>query len=292
MGATLELVHVHRIPIAWTRENSQTVAAQLDSEVRAAEMEYLSRVALSISADECVKVSAVLLEGAVATVVKDYANSTTPDLIVMTTHGRGGISRAWLGSVADELVRSINIPTVLLRPQRREGNGTAVPFQLDHILIPLDGSELSEDIIERAVALGSLTGAHYTLMQVITPPLPYLFDSTFIPQVTPPEQELRTSAEAYLTGVADRMRERGLTVATSVVMQPQSASAILEQALSDDVDLIAMATHGRTGFSRVALGSVADKVLRSTFVPLLLLRPLADAGLPRAELESANSVSK
>src|SRR5262245_9443265 len=144
MDATLELVHVHRIPIAWTRENSQTVAAQLDSEVRAAEQEYLSRVALSVSSEECVQVSAVLLEGPVATAVKDYASSSPPALIVMTTHGRGGISRAWLGSVADELVRSINIPTLLLRPQQREGSGTTIPFQLDHILIPLDGSETSE----------------------------------------------------------------------------------------------------------------------------------------------------
>jgi nucleotide-binding universal stress UspA family protein len=84
--------------------------------------------------------------------------------------------------------------------------------------------------------------------------------------------ELRARAAAYLNTVAERLRSQGHQVETTVVIQPQCAAGILEQAVSTEASLIAMATHGRSGFQRLALGSVADKVLRGTTVPLLLLR--------------------
>jgi nucleotide-binding universal stress UspA family protein len=280
MGGALELVMVHRVPIAWASEYDVAALEDMDEQNRASELAYLARVAEGMRQRQCIDVATALLEGHVAAAVKEYVRLTEPELIVMTTHGRGGVSRAWLGSVADELVRSINIPTLLVRPQRTEAVGPGVPFTLDHILIPLDGSELSERIIERALDLGSLTGARYTLMQVVTLAVSYpLLDSVLVAQPAPAnEQQLRANAEAYLASIAQGLRARGFTVDTSVVVQTHCAPAILEEALANDVDLIAMATHGRTGLKRLALGSVADKVLRGTFVPLLLLRPLAVNG--------------
>ena len=83
-------------------------------------------------------------------------------------------------------------------------------------------------------------------------------------------EELRTRAAAYLNTVAEPLRAQGHQVDTAVVIQPQCAAGILEQAVSTDASLIAMATHGRSGFQRLALGSVADKVLRGkgNFFPL------------------------
>ena len=280
MSGALELVLVHSIPTAWAGEYDVAALIELDEQIRACELAYLARVAKGLRQRHPIEVETVLLEGEVAAALKEYARLNSPELIVMTTHGRGGVSRAWLGSVAGELVRSINLPTLLIRPHRNGAIGSGDGPKLDHILIPLDGSELSEQIIERALALGTLTGARYTLMQVVMPVGAYpMFDSVPIaPPVATSELELRASAEAYLARIAERLRARGFTVATSVLLQPQFAPGILEQALADDVDLIAMATHGRTGLKRLALGSVADKVLRSAFVPLLLLRPLAARG--------------
>ena len=105
-------------------------------------------------------------------------------------------------------------------------------------------------------------------MQVVTPSVSYpLLDTVVMaPVAVTNEQQLRANAEAYLASVAERVRARGFTVDTLVVVQTQCAPGILEEALAADVDLIAMATHGRTGLKRLALGSVADKVLRGTFV--------------------------
>jgi nucleotide-binding universal stress UspA family protein len=280
MTGTLELVMVHRVPLSWAGEYDIAELQKMDDEIRTAELSYLAQVAAGIRR-QGIEVATKLLEGPVAAALKKHAALYPPVLIVLTTHGRGGVSRAWLGSVADELVRTISIPTLLVRPHRTQAVAPGDRFALDHILIPLDGSELSEQIIERALALGTPTGARYTLMQVVTPTVSYPFiDSVLIaPPAAVNEQQLRADAEAYLAGIAQRLRARGFTVATSVVLQLQCAPGILEEALADDVDLIAMATHGRSGLKRLALGSVADKVLRGTFVPLLLLRPLAKNGI-------------
>jgi nucleotide-binding universal stress UspA family protein len=174
--------------------------------------------------------------------------------------------------VADVHVRGVNVPLMLLRPH---GDAEPAPtISLDHILIPIDGSEFSEQVLEHAIALGRLANARYTLVQVVQPPV--VMPPAEIVGVIPPlrdVKELRAQADRYLEELAERMRGEFLIVDTVVVTQQQSALGILEEALECDADLIAMATHGRGGWQRVALGSVADKVLRGTSVPLLLFRP-------------------
>jgi nucleotide-binding universal stress UspA family protein len=221
-----------------------------------------------------VDVVTAVLKGRIVDALSGYIHDQGIDLIIMTTHGRGGLSRAWLGSVADQLVRRVNIPTLLLRPSKKSEGSNGRRFELDHIVIPLDGSAESERAIEPAIALGQVTGAHYTLLQVV-PPLVLVpaIDGAPIALDRDEHQDLRTSAAKYLDGVAERLREQGHQVDTAIVIQPQCAAGILEQAAGSDANLIAMATHGRSGFQRLALGSVADKVLRGTTVPLLLLRP-------------------
>ena len=77
----------------------------------------------------------------------------------MTTHGRGLLSRAWLGSVADRLVRQLPMPMLLVRPHETDPADITNPPSIKHVLIPLDGSELSECIVPHALALGRLMGA-------------------------------------------------------------------------------------------------------------------------------------
>ena len=267
-GARLHLVKV-QAPDPLTAEGF-FFDVQSDMAARIADQSYLDRIAAQ---QDNVSVVTALLRGRVVDALAAYCIGSDIDLVVMTTHGRGGLSRAWLGSVADELVRRISIPLMLLRPSPKApmcGTG----FNLDHILIPLDRSEESERAIDPALELGQLTGAHYTLVEVVPPlalvPVPEAMPFTM--QQTE-HDELRTRAAAYLNTVAERLRAQGHQVETAVVIQPQCAAGILEQAVSTEASLIAMATHGRSGFQRLALGSVADKVLRGTTVPLLLLRP-------------------
>ena len=86
----------------------------------------------------------------------------------MTTHGRGPLTRFWLGSVADELVRRASVPLLLVRPHEGVPDLAQEPI-LQHLLIPLDGSELAEQVLEPAVALGTLMAADYSLLRIYGP---------------------------------------------------------------------------------------------------------------------------
>ena len=141
--------------------------------------------------------------------------------------------------------------------------------------MPLDGSELSESALAHATELGELFGSAYHLTRVVAYPLDIA--SPYLPATVQLNQNILAEAKAtaaeYLEGHADRMRRRGLRVTTSVAVDAQAGNGILVEAEAVGCDLIAMATHGRTGVGRLVLGSAADKVLRGTHVPLLLHRP-------------------
>jgi nucleotide-binding universal stress UspA family protein len=272
--ALLHLVKVHSItplPSPYLDSGSY-LNSQFDAELRQGEVEYLERLAGGLAADGA-NIHCAVVEGPVVNALEAYVQEAGITMIVMTTHGRGGLSRAWLGSVADGLVRGVNVPLLLLRP--RGENDETPSFGLEHILIPMDGSEFSEQVLEYAIALGRLGDARYTLVQVVQPPI--VMPPAEIAGVVPPPlrdlRELRAQADQYLEELAEGMRKEGLTVDTVVVTQQQAALGILDESLECDADLIAMATHGRGGWQRVALGSVADKVLRGSSVPMLLLRP-------------------
>jgi nucleotide-binding universal stress UspA family protein len=275
----VHLVHVH-VPLSVAGAlRSATVPFYRDWEVEAKSQEedYLSGLQQRLSGLPQVSVDHRLEEGSVVDTLVRCASELSGDLIVMTTHGRGPLARAWLGSVADGVARRSAVPVLLLRP-------TADPEPMGehlfrNILVTLDGSPLAEQILEHVTGLGGLAGARYTLARVVSPmvvtgyaPTPegMLADSAHGAEL----EMLVADAEAYLESVAAVLRSRGLAVETQVVVELQTAVGILEFAREKAVDLIAMATHGRTGFSRLVLGSVADKVLRGTTAPVLLYRPL------------------
>ena len=142
-GATLQAVHVHA-PVASEYANSE-LASDLDAAAIEREYGYLNGLAKRLACFSPARVTTTLMTGPVAETLAEVAGGS--DLIVMATHGRGPLSRFWLGSVADKLVRKSPVPIVLVRPQE-EGIDLAHKPVLHHILIPLDGSELAEQILE------------------------------------------------------------------------------------------------------------------------------------------------
>jgi nucleotide-binding universal stress UspA family protein len=220
-----------------------------------------------------------MLDGSITEAIQDRAVACGADLVVLTTHGRGAFSRFWLGSVADTLVRHAPLPILLVRPQETAPDLSQEPV-LSEILIPLDGSALSEQILPRAIALGSLGHATYTLLQVVEPALGGF--GTELYGATVDEQALvqaRAQAQSYLDQVAMRLRAEGLRVHT-VVLLGLPAQAILEYTRTHAVDVVALATHGRSGVRRLLLGSVADKVVRGADIPVLLQRPRGSMATP------------
>lgn len=201
-----------------------------------------------------------------------HAGRWNTELVVMTTHGRGAVSRSWLGSVADHVVRHATVPVVLIRPVEGEEIDYAHRPAFQNVLVGLDGSKRAERCLEWATRIGGPDG-NYTLLRVVTGPI-HTPLSTYIPDAVKETSEIlkkgRAKATEYLTGVADAMRSNGYTVKTEIVDGVPAATGILRYAGHNPTDLIAITTHGRTGISRLLMGSVADKVVRGADLPVLV----------------------
>jgi nucleotide-binding universal stress UspA family protein len=272
-GAELHLVHVHvplpRDPIHV--EGLPVIDEQMRSRRRDHEQAYLDGARARLVADTPGLTR--VIDGTPASAVAAYAHGCGAQLVVLTTHGRGGLERVWLGSVADELIRMSSVPVLVLRPEPRK---TAGP--LSRILVPLDGSPLAEGILEPAMRMARLEpGAEILLLQIVPPVLPAIVVPHALVVPAPPSEEVeraqRAVAAEYLDRVGARVRSAGLGVRTRVELSASVAGAILRVAVDERADLVALSTHGRSGIVRIALGSVADKIVRASTTPVLLFRP-------------------
>ena len=212
---------------------------------------YLSSVSERISRHAGGEVTTALCTGRAVETLLAEAQAHEADVIVMATHGRGALSRAWLGSVADRLLHRADMPVILIRPAEGEAAPTAAADGFETLLVPLDGSELSECALEHATEFGELFGSAYHLTRVVAYPLNLA--SAYIPNTVQIDQDILASEKAgaaeYLEGHAERMRRRGLRVTTSVTVDPEPGHGILAEAEAVGCDATAMATHGRTGLA-------------------------------------------
>jgi nucleotide-binding universal stress UspA family protein len=278
-AARLELAHVCVVPAPLFTEPRPNMESPLDARALARSRAYLDRVVQRIGTTAGVPVAATLLEGGVADALEAHANSREVDLVVMTTHGRGPLSRLWLGSVADQLLRRLPMPLLLMRPGDAEPHFDR-PRVMRHMLIPLDGSPDAEQVLGPALELGGLVDADYTLLHVVEPLL-FAGDDFAGFQAQAVDgllfERLKEEARAYLEGMAQRLRARVPRVQTRLVVHSQPAGAILDEARAPAIDLIALATHGRGGLVRMLVGSTADKVVRGASIPVLVYRPRGEA---------------
>lgn len=264
-GATLYLARVH---VAAAQGSN---AGARDRQIRERERDYLSAIAERLAPTWRGKIHITLLDGPVAESIAAYTTTCHSDLVVLSTHGRGGISRLWLGSVADRLMRRLEIPLLLTRPREDDPATSAAPPASGHILIPLDGTAASERIIPHALAMGRLMGARYTLLQTLELIGPIAEQETY----TPTEREmadLMEDARRYLDRIAAQLRAEACSVRTELLIGPP-ALVILDYARDHAVDLIALETQARSGSARLFVGSVADKIVRGAHAPVLLHRP-------------------
>jgi nucleotide-binding universal stress UspA family protein len=278
-GQRLHAVRVHVPP--QTSEGAGKGSESEGRSARAEEERYLREIADRCSATAGLAIRTALLDGAIPTTLATYINEHDIGLVVMTSHGRGGISRMWLGSVADALVRRVRIPVLLLRPCPSCGESKALNH-LRHVLVPVDGSELSARILEPAARFGAAWDARITLLHVLTPASGRHADSASV-------DEARSDAEMILDELAAPLRRRGHRVDIAAITGDAPANAILDYAAAHDVGAIAMATRGRGSLRRLAVGSVADKIMRAFVLPLLLYRPPGIIGMALRETTSKSA---
>jgi len=196
------------------------------------------------------------------------ALAAAADLVVMGSHGHGGVRRFVLGSVADQVARHAPVPVMIVRG----GPGSPMAVQVTRIIVPLDGSDLAEQAVPVAAALVADLGVPVHLMRVLD------FDALRATvqagihasaAYMRSQEEVQHHAEEYLAEQAQELRNRDLT-ATAEVFTGSPAVTLLDAIRPDD--LVVMTTHGRGGVRRWLLGSVADKLVRAAASPVLLVR--------------------
>jgi nucleotide-binding universal stress UspA family protein len=237
----------------WTgwRQNEPTAkqVEQISNETAGAER-YLSAIAETFDTDDVEK---VVRFGRPAERILEAAESRDNALIVLASHGRGGLGRVVIGSVTVRVVQAATSPVFVVKA-RKGTNGTGELSPIKNVLIPVDGSAHSEQAIAIASQLFNKGEMRAHLVNVIETP----------------RFANGAQSEDYVRWLAEKVKESGVQ-ATFEVLKGAPADQINDAAERHDVDLVAMSTHGRTGLDRFVIGSVAERVLHETERPLLLI---------------------
>jgi len=190
----------------------------------------------------------------------EHVEEQKPDLVVMATHGRGPVSRSWIGSTADRLIRSGTAPVLTVRPEDGSEPPTDRRWVVERVLVPLDGSSLSEAAIQGAF---DAFGESIELVLLRVAETGHMPGSVYIPDQILYNRRAEEEAAAYLDGMVAGLNAAGRSVRSVLRVGERASREIVEAAESEACDAVAMATHGRGGLARIALGSVMDKVLRT-----------------------------
>ncbi len=277
-GAELRLVHVHDREVepdfpALTPYRFEGLDPRvLDRRTEAEEGQYLEEVSRKLAELAPLALSTAVVDGGLITALERYIRESGGDLLVMSTHGRGSLGRLWLGSVADTLVRRAGKPVLLIHAHEGAGaEDLGREPTVERVLVALDGSPLAEQVLPFACELASVLLAAIDLVTVVTPAM--VAGHAFGEHGTGGAGAVMDAAQEYLRKVAARLCEHGQTVSIHATAAADPAAAILETGQQRGAGLVALATHGRGGISRMVAGSVAERVVRGTQVPVLLIRP-------------------
>jgi nucleotide-binding universal stress UspA family protein len=264
----IALVHSRYAPAAMDPTLRQMMDDWEDSEAER-EAAYLNALAQRIRDEHPLPVTPRLLAGDIVPALLHEVRHQGVGLVVMTTHGRAGFERVWLGSVADALLRELDVPVLVVRPEPDTPPGPAMGYR--RVVIALDGSGRAEKAIAPALALAN-NDAHITLLRMAAPGA--ATTSPFVPFAAHMSDEevrqRRAGAQAYLDTVLAGLGPVAPTVDSAVVVDFHAARAILRFAREHDADLIAMSTQGRSPVTRLVLGSSTDKVVRASTCPVLV----------------------
>jgi nucleotide-binding universal stress UspA family protein len=283
--ADLEIVHVYEHILPELTQNAPPLDPTLDLELHRRARERLEKLAERLHKETHVSVRATLLEGAVEEELASYIEKRHADLVVMATHGKGGLSVMWLGDVTEDLVRRSFAPVLLVKPNEK-APATTPARSFGRVLIPLDGSRLAEEAIDHAVVVAGVRDVEYLLLHVLPP-----FNDDEPIAINPVDDLRYQEAKDYLEGIAKNFRALGVNMNYRTFRHESAARAILETADNIAADLIAMETHGRGGLTRLIMGGVADKVLRGSKVPMLMHRPHAQEKSHAGEESAASTAS-
>lgn len=220
-----------------------------------------------------IRASSLVVEGNAANEILDFSEKNGIGLIIISSHGRAGPSIWPLGSVANKVLQRSRIPVLLIRSGQLEE--VIAERELQKILVTLDGSQFAEEIISYVEGLAKEMGSEIILLRVIEPiKFPYL--ETYDAECERYEKDFMARAEKearhYLSKKENTLRDKGVKVSSTLLIG-KPAETILQYARDNSASLIALATHGFSGITKWAYGSIASKLIERSPKPILLVRP-------------------
>ena len=275
-GIPLVLVHVLEMSPEFTAYVHGVAEVDAMIELEETSKQYLTRIAGDI---EGVEVSTIVLRGRPAARLVEYVDELHDSIIVMGSHGRAGFRRMMTGSVAARVVQAATVPVIVVRPEDEDG-AVQVPEAIRKVLVPLDGSDFAEHALESVYELVQTEGVMVRLVRVselaVYPST--MYGAASYEAVDAYMAAIQAESEDYLKSKVAEFEGRPGTMSWEV-RDGTTSTAILEAARDFGADLIAMSTHGRTGFRRFLMGSVAEQVLREAGIPVMMVGPAdVDAG--------------
>jgi nucleotide-binding universal stress UspA family protein len=210
-----------------------------------------------------VRVKSVIRVGSPVGVILDVVEEEKATLIALATHGAGGIPRLLMGSVTEGLLRRAPVPVLAVRPfwsydLLAAGGLERQPIR--NILLPVDGSDLALESVPAVVQLCEMFESRVVLLRVLE-----------MKKQQAPGPAERAEAEAQLKTLEGLLGKQGVET-VSLLREGDPTEEILKAVQSQNVDLVAMTTHGRGGLTRAITGSVTEQVLRQLKVPMLVTR--------------------
>jgi nucleotide-binding universal stress UspA family protein len=247
---------------------------KIEKEARAAAQSYLKKLCSRAAFKN--NLSGKVLIGKPADTIVDYAAANKIDLIVMATHGRSGPGHWFYGSVAEKVVHASKVPIWLVKAANCK---MSYGHRKLTVLAPLDGSKVAESIFPHLKELhkqlpdNKLDIVLMRVCEIFSPPISYP------PPIAMSWEEYLDFEKArckeicgnYLSEVQKKLSKYRLKTRT-IVPEGNPAEKLISYVNKSSVDLVVMSTHGRTGISKWAFGSIAEKVLKGAGCPILLIR--------------------
>jgi len=248
---------VHVLNVADTTHDSVTRIGGEVVDVLERDGEEIVEAAADRAAERGVETVTEVLQGGVAETVSGYAEEYGMDLVALPTRGRTGLDRLLLGSTTERVVRESTVPVLSIRP-----DDGPVRYPYRNVLVPTDGSERAGGALDRAVSLAIDAGARVHVLSVV--------------DVGGVGGEAYSGVDALVEGAEETVaeaaavaEEAGVEAVEAVEVGSSVSRAIRAYVEENGIDLVAMGTQGRTGVERYLLGSVAERTVRTSPVPVL-----------------------
>ena len=259
---------VHVVNVAdTTRESITTVRGRVVDALEQAGAETVQQAATRAS-ERGVPTVTEVLQGEPYRTIVDYADTYDIDLVVMPTHGRRGLERFLLGSTTERVVRRAEVPVLTIRPD----DDVTVRYPYRTVLVPTDGSDPAAAALDVGIDVATVAAAAVHLLSVV--------DVTSLGVDVRADIQaaaLEEGAHDVVDAAAERANAAGIDSTTAVEFGGSVPAVVRSYITDNDVDLVVVGTHGRTGFDRYVLGSVAEALVRTAPVPVLTVRGPTDS---------------